>query len=264
MLCFIGETRDYLGGLLRNGRHHTSYHAVAFLKGMLKIIPRHIEKIRLRADSGFFSLEMLEFLGQRGIEYYVVVPLKSWVQSLIQGIRVWRSIGDGYEVGECILPLGKEKIFRMVVVRKRVRVGEKPQKQLKLLHVEAVLYDYQAIVTSSAEVPEEVWRTYNQRACCENFIKEGIYSFGLDQIVSHQWAGNNAYFQLLMLAYNLMNFFKEEVLAQKKVKEMARTIRERFFLIPGKLVNLGGRWILRLAENWFYRDAYLAALARVT
>src|SRR4030067_417549 len=72
-----------------------------------------------------------------------------------------------------------------------------------------VLYDYQVIVTNSLLIPEEVWRFYNQRACCENFIKEGIYGFGLDKILSHHYAGNYAYFELLMLGYNLMNFFKE-------------------------------------------------------
>ncbi len=53
MLCRIGETRDYLGGLFRSGNHHSSYQAIPFLKKMLERPPAHLEKIRLRADSGF-------------------------------------------------------------------------------------------------------------------------------------------------------------------------------------------------------------------
>lgn len=51
----------------------------------------------------------------------------------------------------------------------------------------------------------DVWRYYNKRACCENFIKEGIYGFGLNKEVSHSYGENYAWFELLMVAYNLMN-----------------------------------------------------------
>src|SRR4030067_1624782 len=100
-----------------------------------------------------------------------------------------------------------------------------------------VLYDYQVIVTNSLLIPEEAWQFYNQRACCENFIKEGIYGLGLDKGISHSYGGNYTYFELLMLGYNLMNFFKEEVLNRKKVKPMMQTIRERFLRIPGRLIR---------------------------
>src|SRR4030066_434110 len=43
LFCFIGETRDYLAGLLRSGKHHTSYHPISFLKTMLKRLPSHLE-----------------------------------------------------------------------------------------------------------------------------------------------------------------------------------------------------------------------------
>jgi hypothetical protein len=264
LLCFVGETRDYLGGFLRNGKHHTSYQAIPFVERMLNILPSHIKGIRLRADSGFFSIEMLEFLTRRGIEFYVVVPMKPYVQKLIMRICNWQGIGGGREVSECELTVGKNVQYRMIVVRKRVPCGKRPQKQLKLLHMDEVIYDYQAIVTSSDLPSEEVWQTYNQRACCENFIKEGIYGFGLDQVVSHHWGGNNAYFQLLMFAYNLINLFKEEVLTQRHIKQMTQTIRERLFLIPGKLIRTCGRWILKLERTWYYREPYEEALGRVT
>lgn len=264
LFCFIGETRDYLAGLLRSGKHHTSYQAIPFLKGILKKLPAHIQKIRLRADSGFFSLDFLKFLVKRSIEFYVVVPLQPWIQKKIWGIKDWKDIGWGVAVSELEYVLAKEITLRLVVIRKRVKRGESPKKQLKLLAMEEVLYDYQVIVTNGLLVAEEVWRFYNQRACCENFIKEGIYGFGLDKVISHHYAGNYAYFELLMLGYNLMNFFKEGVLHQEKVKRMIQTIRERFFLIPARLIKTAGRWILKQERSWFYRVEYEEALARLT
>jgi hypothetical protein len=264
LFCFIGETRDYLAGLLRSGKHHTSYQAIPFLKGILKKLPAHIQKIRLRADSGFFSLDFLKFLVKRSIEFYVVVPLQPWIQKKIWGIKDWKDIGWGVEVSELEYVLAKEITLRLVVIRKRVKKGASPKKQLKLLAMEEVLYDYQVIVTNGLLVAEEVWRFYNQRACCENFIKEGIYGFGLDKVISHHYAGNYAYFELLMLGYNLMNFFKEGVLHQEKVKRMIQKIRERFFLIPARLIKTAGRWILKQERSWFYRVEYEEALARLT
>ena len=263
LLCFIGETRDYIGGVFRSGERHTSFGAIRFLKSILKKLPSHIEKIRFRADSGFFNLDMLKFLDKNHMEFYVVLPLQPWVQKKILFMGAWQKIGSRTDVSECEFVVAKDLIFRMVVVRKKIGQKESPKKQLKLLHAKEIVYDYQVIVTNSTLDSEAVWQFYNQRACCENFIKEGIYGFGLDKIVSHSYAGNYAYFELLMLGYNLMNFFKEEVLDQKKKKDMAQTIRERLFLIPGRLIRSSGKLILKLERTWFFKDDYEKALAKV-
>jgi len=263
LLCFIGETRDYLGGLFRSGNHHTSYQAVPFLKRILGKLPYHLKKIRLRADSGFFSLEFLKFLVKEEVEFYVVVPLQPWVQKKIRMLRDWQEVGRGIEVGEIPYVLTEEITLQMVVIRKRVKGDEAPRKQLKLLGGEWVSYDYQVIVTNGPLVAEEAWRFYNQRACCENFIKEGIYGLGLDKVISHSYGGNYTYFELLMLGYNLMNSFKEEVLNRKKVKPMMQTVRQMFFLVPGRLIRTGREWILKLEQSWYYRKEFEKALSRV-
>jgi len=42
-----------------------------------------------------------------------------------------------------------------------------------------------------------------------------------------------------MLTYNLMNWLKEIVLGQKKVKRTAMWVREQFLLIAGRLAKFG-------------------------
>ncbi|MFC1861433.1 transposase [Chloroflexota bacterium] len=61
LLCFIGETRDFLMGRFRAGNKHTSNGAVDLLKRCLRILPEHITQLYLRADSGFYSFEFLSF-----------------------------------------------------------------------------------------------------------------------------------------------------------------------------------------------------------
>jgi len=263
LFCFVGETRDYLGGVFRSGKHHSSYNVVRFLKKAIKRLPSHIGDIRLRADSGFFSRDMVNFLIKRDIEFYIVVPIQPWVQRKIRHLRDWKGIGGGVETGECEYVVKKDVSLRMVVIRQRIKSNSSPRKQLKLLTTEDVRYDYQVILTSSDKEAEEVWRFYNQRACCENFIKEGIYGFGLDKVVSHNYGGNYAWFELMMLAYNLMNFFKEQVLNQKKVKNTIQTIRDGLFLIPARLISTSRRRVLKLEETWIYKKEYDAALARL-
>ena len=264
LLCFVGETRDYIGGVLRSGKHHSSYKCVEFVKALVKKLPSHIRKIRLRADSGFFSVDLIKYLVREGIEFAMVVPTQPWVQRKIWYMTGWSSIGWGLGVSECDYIVDRTIVLRMVVVRQKVRANASPRKQLKLLNTEQIKYDYQVIVTNSGKGPEQVWRFYNQRACCENFIKEGIYSLGLDKVVSHSYAGNCTWFELLMLGYNLMNSFKEKVLNQNKTKAMVATIRERLFLIPGKLVHSARKWMLKLEATWPYRDEYEEALASLS
>lgn len=67
-----------------------------------------------------------------------------------------------------------------------------------------------------------------------------------------------------MLVYNLMNFFKEEVLNQKKVKNAIQSIRDRFFLIPGKLVYTSRYWMFKPESTWMYKKDYEEALASIS
>ncbi|MDA2920970.1 transposase, partial [Desulfobacterota bacterium AH_259_B03_O07] len=72
-----------------------------------------------------------------------------------------------------------------------------------------------------------------------------------------------AHFHLVMLAYNLMNLFKEHVLGQKYKKRMGKWIRQRIFLIAGKLIKSGRRFILKLQEDWAYQEDYSEAERRL-
>ncbi len=53
-----------------------------------------------------------------------------------------------------------------------------------------------------------------------------------------------------------MNLFKELVLGQKDKKRMGKWIRQRFLLIAGRLISSGRKFILKLQEDWVYREEY--------
>jgi len=262
LLCFIGETRDFLWGRFRSGNKYTSQGAIEFLKECLKRLPGEIKEIFLRADSGFFDNKFLTELEKRGVKYAIAAKLYGTIQMMLGGVS-YRDIGGGVEVGEFYYQGHNwKKARRMVVIREEIKEGTAKKKQPKLFELKG--YGYQVIVTDIEEwSPEEVWRFYNQRACVENMIKEGMMGYGLDVAVSHYYGANVAHFFLVMLAYNLMNWFKEGILGQGKVKRMAKWIRERFFYIPGKLIKRGRKWVLNLWQDYPWQEEYQKAERRL-
>ena len=88
-------------------------------------------------------------------------------------------------------------------------------------------------------------------------------SYSLDVNISHFYGANVTHFHLVMLAYNLMNLFKELVLGQKDKKRMGKWMRQRIFLIAGKLIKSGRKFILKLQEDWASKEEYNEAERRL-
>ena len=262
LFCFIGESRDFLWGRFRPGNRYTAQGAIGFLRECLRKLSGRIKEIFLRGDSGFFDDKFLAEVERAKIEYAIAAKLYSTIQSMLGGIS-YRDIGGGIEVSEFRYQGYQwQESRRMVVIREEIKEGAAKKKHPKLFELKG--YSYQVIVTNIEEwSPEEVWRFYNKRACVENMIKEGMLGYGLDVAVSHYYGGNVAHFFLVMMAYNLMNWFKEGVLGQMKVKRMAKWIRERLFYIPGKLIKRGRRWVLKLWQDYPWQGEYYKAEGRL-
>ena len=265
LFCFIGETRDFLLGKFRPGNKYTSHGAVKLLKECLELIPQSVQQLYLRADSGFYSFDFLSFLNQRDIRYAVSVKLYGTIQAQLGGLK-YRDIGNGVGVSEFEYTLrqGEKTLpIRMVVIREEIKEGQKAtKKEARLFELKG--YSYQVIATDiRKESPEKIWRFYNGRANIENMIKEGMLGFGLEVSPCHRYGGNAAYFQIGMLAYNLMNWFKELALNQQQHKSMIKWIRQHFFFIAGKLVRTGGSLILKLSQNYPWQAEYRSAEARL-
>ncbi|MEA3356295.1 MAG: IS1380 family transposase [Candidatus Bipolaricaulota bacterium] len=261
LFCFIGETRDFLWGRFRPGNRYSGQGAKSFLRECLRLLPRGIKRIRLRADSGFFNEDFLRELEQKRIKYAIAAKLYRPIQYLLGGLD-YRDIGGGVSAAEFRYQGTWEKERRMVVIREEVREGKPTKKQPRLIELKG--YSFQVIVTNiEGRAPEEVWRFYNGRANVENMIKEGMMGYGLDVTPSHYYGGNAAHFFIVMLAYNLMNWFKELVLEQREEKRMAKWVRRRFLLIAGKLTRRGRKWILTLPRDWPWQKEYLKAEERL-
>jgi hypothetical protein len=77
-------------------------------------------------------------------------------------------------------------------------------------------YTYRVFCTNLQGKPHKITAQYDKRADAENLIGEAKRE-GLDAIPSAKFKNNNAYFQIVLMAYNLWRYYK--MLAQKSTRE---------------------------------------------
>ena len=102
--------------------------------------------------------------------------------------------------------MGWKRAHRFVAVRiAEDKPTEEKAVQWKLFEDEK--YTYREFVTNKTGKAHKVIETYDKRADSENLIGE-VKREGLAAIVSNKFATNYAYFQIVMLSYNIWRSFK--------------------------------------------------------
>jgi len=199
-----------------------------------------------RADSGFFDDKLLSFLEQRELSYIVVARMTRWLKRQAAQVRQWAELDENYSVGEFRLQLhGWEQHRRFVVIRERLR-DDKPSAGRKLLDIPG--YTFRIFVTNGSQVPQEVWRDYNQRADVENRIAELKYDLAADDFCLQQFFATEAAFCAILMLFNLLGEFQRA--SGLKGYRQPATLRTQVFLCGAVLGRAGRRAVLHLSESW--------------
>ncbi|GFP43979.1 hypothetical protein HKBW3C_03108 [Candidatus Hakubella thermalkaliphila] len=74
------------------------------------------------------------------------------------------------------------------------------------------------------------------------------------KIPTKQFAANEAYFHLLLFAYNLMNWFKRLCLPAEFKNMTLKTLRTQMLLVPAELVRTDNKPVLKFPSNFWYKD----------
>jgi len=260
LVGFEGMSRDCLGGTFRRGDVHTAHGALRFLRHCLARLPATSRPVLVRGDAGFYDRVIIEALDGLGAQYAIVAKITAPVRARLPGLSYQRFY-RGFQAAEFqYRPARWRTEHRFVVVRKPL--PEEPSSQLQLFP--AAPYGYQVLVSNLRFRPETVWRLYNGRANAENLIKEIKAEFHLAKIPTRSFAANRAYFHLLLLAYNLVNWFKRLCLPPEHRNDTVRSLRTKFIVLPGRLVRIARRQILKLPEHYPYAQAFLYAMDRIT
>ncbi len=245
--------------------------------------------ITLRADSGFYSYNMVATLNDLGVDYSITVPLYSNVRAAIGGIaeKAWTSIdyrrGGEAQVAETTIWVThrtkrKQQIKLRLVVR-RTRLTDQDQAQLQLW----TDWRYHPFVTDTDHPTTEADRHHphqhtdtdrkrlveadrhhRRHATIELAIRDLKGAAGLAHLPSGRFWANAAWLAITTLAHNLYRWIAHLGRIQPPNKLTAgTTIRNRLFGIPARLVNHSGRHILRLPAQWPWAHTYHTALANL-
>jgi hypothetical protein len=218
-------------------------------------------RIRVRADSGFFGNKFIGYLEAVGCGYVIVAKLYPTLRRKLLGLR-FQKVRHGIDTAEFKYQCeGWKEPRRFVAIRRLL--PEDPQEAAQLTLFKDRRYAYQLMVTNLTLEPYRLWRFYVQRARIEKNIRELLYDYPLGKIPTEDWVANVAFFQILLLAFDLMHWFKRLCLPADYLTSTLESVRTDFLVLPAKLIRSGRQNVLQLPRGYHHRKAFVAAWKKV-
>ena len=206
ILCFIDESREYLIGKLRKGQTVSGKEAADFIKKIKNHLPGCVQQVLLRADGEFLSWPAVAACMEAGFDFIIAnkgcepsFDSNSWY-------RPWKRKAFEYNSSQ-YQPSGWGTACRFVVMRIPKQQAKKPGQAVQCVLFEDERYQYRIFCTNLAGPAHKIISEYDKRADVENLVGEAKRE-GLDAIPSAKFKTNYAYFQIVMLAYNIWRYLK--------------------------------------------------------
>jgi hypothetical protein len=249
------DTGEVLHARLRRGAANTSRGAVRFVEELVARVRRAgaTGELIMRFDSGFWSNRTIAVLERLEVGFTMGVRMQKSVVSAISSIAesAWSPIeytNDGEaEVAEC------EYKGRRLIVRRTRLIGRQATLWPQWRHF--------AFVTDLEGHRVDVDAFHREHARVELAIRDLKEGAGLEHVPSGHFFANAAWLLCAALAHDLIRW--TAMLGDITPNEhftVARTLRTRFFSVPGRLVSRSGTPTLRTPLEWPWADAFLRAL----
>jgi hypothetical protein len=217
VLCFIEQTRECLIGKLRKGETMSGKQTAAFVLQTKSQLPACVQKVLLRADGEFLSWESVQAAIICGYDF--IIANKRCDPPFDPGgwYRPWKRKDIQYN--SCVYqPIGWGAPCRFVAMRiPKTRLT--PNQQVQCALFEDDNYTYRIFCTNLSGQAHELVSRYDKRADVENLVGEAKRE-GLEAIPSAKFKNNYAFFQLVMLAYNIWRYIKLLATTSQGIKEM--------------------------------------------
>jgi len=259
VFCFESQWHEFWHGSLRPGNAGAATGIIGFLQRCLAKVPGTIarQRIRFRMDSGFFGKRVVEFLDRHGYGYVIVAKESRTIKARARQLS-FTTLQNGWEDGEFTYRPGKwKRPHRFIVVRRPI--PEDPEEARHLTLFRDRRYFYHVFVTNLELTTWRVYLFYNGRANIEKNNREFLYDYPLGKIPTQSWTANVAFFQLLLLAADLVHWFRRLCLPASYTTATLDTIRTDFLLLPAKLVRAHKQNILKLPHDYHHQREFLAA-----
>ena len=250
VLCFVDETREYLLGKLRKGDVLDGKESAAFISQIKAHLPGCVKKVLLRADGEFFSWESV--LAATRADFRFIFAKKGANPPFEPGSWYQPRQRNPIQYNSCVYqPIGWKFPCRFVAMRIPKDHSSSPGQPLQEELFEEDRFTYRIFCTDLRGNPHKIIVQYDKRADAENLIGEAKRE-GLDAIPSAKFKNNYAYFQIVMLAYNLWRYYK--MLAQKSTKELATEERNLLEGIQDNTIRIARLKLLLIAAKLAFHD----------
>ena len=270
ILTFMAETHEYIGGELRNGDRPDGKQIARHLQSVCAALPKGIQKIFARADSGFYCSEAVQAY-QKAQAHFIIVARKT--SRLLEQLQTadWKPSPKTDADKQCEFryqPEGWGQAYRFVALRYKKKEEKSPPEREQYQLFDTPEYTYRVFVTDMDRAIDLLVWFYSQRAGAENLIKEANNDAGLAAHPSRRWATNCVHFQLVMLAYNLncwlLLFQREEGVAVDNLEHTRlATARLRFLFVAAKIWKHSGRVGISYSDQYAERGLFQRLMKRL-
>jgi hypothetical protein len=262
LLATRAGTGEILFSRMRKGSAASSRGVVRFVDELAAIMRRAgaTGKNTVRADSGFWSWELLRTLDRHRMRWSITVISNPKVQAAISSIpdHAWTDIdytlGGFAQVAETTYIGGGRRVkdrrtVRLVVRRTRLT----DPTQLRLWPD----WRHHAFITNRDDLNTiEADQFHREHAVVELAIRD-LKTGGAEHIPSGHYAANAAWFSCAVIAHNLTRW---TCLLGKQPTVTNTTFRTRVTAVPAVIVNRSGRPTMRLPTRWPWANTFTSTL----
>jgi Transposase DDE domain group 1 len=256
ILATRADTGEILHARMRMGSANTQRGTKRFVEELVARLRRAgaTGEMIMRFDSGYWSGETISVLTRLGVSFTMAV--RTGTKALDAAIAAidessWAAIeypiGGEAMVAECTYK------GRRLIVRRTRLVGPQAALWPNWRHF-AFLSD----LAGSAVELDAFHRRHAVVELCIDDWKEGA---GMEHCPSGDFSANAAWMCCAVLAHNLIRWSAAlGGLVEEDTLVVARTLRTRYFSVPGRLVNRSGTPTLRGPAGWPWADSFSRAL----
>jgi len=249
LLIFEGHTGHLLASRLRRGTAPNPEGLVGELQRMLPRLRQSFTRapIRFRADAGFASPTLYEFLEAKGVEYVIGVPHHKAFHRFTR--PVLRRALKRYRCTARPVRVVSSFFYRAQSWSHRRRI-------LVKVEVNSQGTNVRCAVTNRKGRSEALFTWYNGRGEAENRIDELKNDLQADRLSCSRFRANAFRLQLHSLAYNLMHLLRSWLASTPLRHAETSTLRLKLFKVGARVERTVRRLWFHLASGWPFRSLF--------
>ena len=278
LFCTIAQTSQVLDFLHRSGNVHDSRGARAFIAECIGLIRAALPQavIEVRADSAFFSDELVTLLRGQRVEFTLSVPFERFVElkRMIEARRRWRSFDADRSFFESHWrPKSWAQSYRFVFIRKRVARQRKGPLQLDLFVPHEHGFEFKVIITNKCVGAGTVLRFHEGRGAQEGIFGELKTHCAMGHVPVRRRLGNQMYLLAGLFAHNLVRELQMRTEERSRgttdnraalwAFEQVDTVRKTLLQRAGRLTRPSGKLTLTISAAGLVKEKLLAMLDRL-